>query len=112
MRKNDKILDPSKKGSKNKLKKDSPEYCNGGGTVDDIYRQKKQEMEMDSEHITPVKPPNEKMGTKNEKDFKDDMSGNALDVTDSELDDQQESFGSDDAENSYYNWGGDHHIMI
>jgi hypothetical protein len=45
----------------------------------------------------------------NEKDFDDDMSGSDLDVPGSELDDQQESVGSEDEENNYYSLGGDDH---
>ncbi|MDZ4681965.1 MAG: hypothetical protein SH848_08290 [Saprospiraceae bacterium] len=45
----------------------------------------------------------------NEKGFKDDMSGDDLDIPGSELDDQQESVGSEDEENNYYSLGGDNH---
>lgn len=45
----------------------------------------------------------------NEKDFEEDMSGDDLDVPGSELDDQQESIGSEDEENNYYSLGGDNH---
>lgn len=45
----------------------------------------------------------------NEKDFYDDMSGDDLDIPGSELDDQQESVGSEDEENNYYSLGGDNH---
>ena len=37
------------------------------------------------------------------------MSGDDLDVPGSELDDQQESIGSEDEENNYYSLGGDDH---
>jgi hypothetical protein len=45
----------------------------------------------------PIYPPSE------------DMSGDDLDVPGSELDDQQESVGSEDEENNYYSLGGDDH---
>jgi hypothetical protein len=45
----------------------------------------------------------------NEKDFKDDVSGNDLDIPGSELDDDQENIGSEDEENNYYSLGGDNH---
>jgi hypothetical protein len=45
----------------------------------------------------------------NEKDFEDDMSGSDLDIPGSDLDDQQESIGSEDEENNYYSLGGDDH---
>ncbi len=37
------------------------------------------------------------------------MSGSDLDVSGSELDDQQESLVSKDEENNYYSLGGDNH---
>ncbi|MFT6855402.1 MAG: hypothetical protein ACJA0X_001376 [Cyclobacteriaceae bacterium] len=42
----------------------------------------------------------------NERSFKDDKSGDDLDVPRSELDDQRESVGSEDEENNYYSLGG------
>lgn len=48
-------------------------------------------------------------GTRNEKDFSEDMSGDDLDIPGSELDDQQEGVGSEDEENNYYSIGGDNH---
>lgn len=45
----------------------------------------------------------------NEKGFKDDMSGDDLDVPGSELDDADEMVGSEDEENNYYSIGGDDH---
>ena len=108
MKKNDKESNPSKKGTKKKRKRNFPGYPINPRS-EDIYSQKKEETEIDPEHITQVKSPNEKEGTKNEKDFKDDMSGDDLDVPGSELDDQQESIGSEDEENNYYSLGGDNH---
>lgn len=40
---------------------------------------------------------------------KSNLEGETLDVPGSELDDQQESIGSEDEENSYYSLGGDNH---
>lgn len=37
------------------------------------------------------------------------LEGESLDVPGSELDDQQESIGSEDEENNYYSLGGDNH---
>jgi hypothetical protein len=45
----------------------------------------------------------------NEKDFSEDLIGDDLDVPGAELDDQQESVGSEDEENNYYSIGGDDH---
>ncbi len=76
---------------------------------DDIYNQGKEERDINPEDITKQKAPNESTGALNEKPFRDDMSGGDLDVPGSELDDQQESVGSEDEENNYYSLGGDNH---
>lgn len=72
-----------------------------------IYNQEKEETDINPEDIT--KTPNKKKGTNNEKDFKDDTSEADLDVPGSELDDQQESVGSEDEENNYYSLCVDNH---
>lgn len=76
---------------------------------DDIYSQVKQETELNPDDISKKKTPTEEVGTSNEKSFDEDMSGDDLDVPGSELDDQQESVGSEDEENNYYSLGGDDH---
>jgi hypothetical protein len=76
---------------------------------EDIYMQLKEETDLNPEDISKKKAPNEKVGSQNEKDFTTDMSGSDLDVPGSELDDQQESVGSEDEENNYYSIGGDNH---
>jgi len=76
---------------------------------EDIYSQGKKEMALDPNDISKKKAPNDEDGTMNEKDFEADMSGADLDVPGSELDDQQESIGSEDEENNYYSIGGDNH---
>ncbi|TXD72116.1 hypothetical protein [Aequorivita antarctica] len=76
---------------------------------EDIYNKEKEETELNPEDPSKSKTPNEAEGTPNEKGFKDDKSGNDLDVPGSELDDQQESVGSEDEENNYYSLGGDNH---
>jgi hypothetical protein len=78
-------------------------------TSEDIYNQGKKEMKLNPNDLSKNKVPNEEVGTSNEKDFDEDMSGNDLDVPGSELDDQQESVGSEDEENNYYSLGGDNH---
>ncbi|AFM02848.1 hypothetical protein Fleli_0368 [Bernardetia litoralis DSM 6794] len=40
---------------------------------------------------------------------KSNLEGQTLDVPGAELDDQQESIGSEDEENNYYSLGGDNH---
>jgi len=76
---------------------------------DDIYAKFKKESELDPEDLTKKKFMNEPEGKNNEKDFEDDQSGSDLDVPGSELDDEQESIGSEDEENNYYSLGGDDH---
>jgi hypothetical protein len=53
---------------------------------EDIYNQAEEETDINAEDITKSKAPNEKEGTRNEKDFEEDMSGDDLDVPGSELD--------------------------
>lgn len=76
---------------------------------EDIYNQGTKEKELNPDDLSENKPPKEKEGSMNEKGFDDDMSGDDLDVPGSELDDQQESVGSEDEENNYYSVGGDEH---
>ena len=76
---------------------------------EDIYRQFKEEKDLNPEDITKRKTPNEQPDTPNEKSFADAMTGSDLDVPGSEYDDQQESIGSEDEENNYYSLGGDNH---
>ena len=76
---------------------------------EDIYIRSKEEKEIDPEDISKLKVSNDKVGTKNEKDFRDDVSGSDLDIPGSELDDEQENVGSEDEENNYYSLGGDDH---
>jgi len=79
---------------------------------EDIYAKSKKEMEINPADISKKKISNEAAGTMNEKAFEDDMSGDDLDIPGAELDDQQESVGSEDEENNYYSLGGDNHNDI
>ena len=74
---------------------------------EDIYRQAKEEQDLNPEDISQQIAPNEKEQGDNEKNFTKDMSGDDLDIPGSELDDQQEMLGSEDEENNYYSLGGD-----
>lgn len=76
---------------------------------EDIYNRGKKEMELNPNDLSRDKAPNEDSGVRNEKGFEEDMSGDDLDVPGSELDNQQESVGSEDEENNYYSPGGDNH---
>jgi hypothetical protein len=80
-------------------------------SIDDIYYKYYHEKNINPEDISKTKElsGNEKVGTPNEKDFNDDVSGSDLDIPGSELDDIQESVGSEDEENNYYSLGGDDH---
>ena len=78
---------------------------------EDIFNKYKEEGELNPEDASRSKSPNEEVsaGKNNEKDFKEDISGDDLDVPGSELDDQQENVGNEDEENNYYSLGGDNH---
>ncbi len=76
---------------------------------EDIYLKDKKEGKINPADLSKNKTPNEDNDSMNEKGFQDDMSGSDLDVPGSELDDQQESVGSEDEENNYYSLGGDGH---
>jgi hypothetical protein len=91
-----------------KKKPDLPGYPENMPS-DDAYSKWEEETALDPEDLMKKKAPNEKPGTRNELDFSEDKSGDDLDVPGSELDDQQESVGSEDEENNYYSLGGDDH---
>jgi hypothetical protein len=76
---------------------------------EDIFNRGKVELGLNPDDLSKNKDPNLTEGSLNEKDFQDDVSGDDLDVPGSELDDQQESAGSEDEENNYYSLGGDNH---
>jgi hypothetical protein len=76
---------------------------------EDIYN-REEETDIDPEDLTKAKtmaPVNPDMP--NEKDFKNDKSGDDLDVPGADLDDEDEEVGSEDEENNYYSLGGDNH---
>jgi len=78
---------------------------------EDIYNRYLEEEDINPEDISALKELNEtdKADPNNEQNFKDDVSGNDLDVPGSELDDEAENVGSEDEENNYYSIGGDDH---
>ena len=78
---------------------------------EDIYNHSKIEQDINPEDISKNKVSNEtdEPETDNEKDFKEDVSGDDLDIPGSELDDEEENVGSEDEENNYYSLGGDDH---
>ena len=105
----DEIKDKEKPLLSDDEKEELPGYP-GYPVDEDIFKQDKEESEIDPEDITKRKEPVDKSKTgKNEKDFEEDKSGNDLDVPGSELDDEQEENGNEDEENNYYSIGGDDH---
>lgn len=76
---------------------------------DDIYNKSHKEGSIDPEDITKTKSQVEPIGNMNEKGFTNHVSGGDLDIPGSELDDVQESLGSEDEENNGYSIGGDDH---
>jgi hypothetical protein len=87
------------------MAEDSPHYS----PSEDIFNQEKFETEINPGVLSKVKMPTEVVGSLNEKNFAEDISGDDLDVPESELDDQQERIGREDEENNYYSLGGDNH---
>lgn len=88
---------------------DSPSGYPSYPAKEDIYEKSQEQKDLNPEDLSKKKSPNEESGSWNEKAFVDDKSGGDLDVPGSELDDQQESVGSEDEENNYYSLGGDNH---
>lgn len=78
----------------------------------DIYQQNKKESEMNPEDLSKTKKIDKEENSMNEKKFQNHMSGDDLDVPGAELDDLQESIGSEDEENNYYSLGGDNHSNL
>ena len=78
---------------------------------EDIYNKYQEEKDINPEDVSTAKDLNEIDTTdpNNEKDFKDDETGDDLDVPGSELDDEEENVGNEDEENNYYSLGGDDH---
>lgn len=96
---------------KKKDKKDNkklpgyPEYPE----TEDIFRRGLIADNLDPNDPSNKKSPNMDPESMNEKSFEDDLSGDDLDIPGSELDDEEESVGSEDEENNYYSLGGDNH---
>jgi hypothetical protein len=76
---------------------------------EDIYDKYQEEKDINPEDISELKAQNaiDIADHNNEKNFKDDETGDDLDVPGSELDDEAESVGSEDEENNYYSLGDD-----
>jgi hypothetical protein len=76
---------------------------------EDIYNKFQEERDINPEDISQTKETNYRSRNKSIADPSEDLSGNDLDVPGAELDDNQESIGSEDEENNYYSLGGDNH---
>lgn len=75
---------------------------------EDIYNTE-EKVDLNPDDLSKNKKSDTKPGKRNEKDFREDMTGEDLDVPGSEADDAQENIGSEDEENNYYSIGGDNH---
>ena len=75
---------------------------------EDIYNQEK-ETDLNPEDLSQKKITNENPGKRNEKDFREDLTGEDLDVPGSKADEAENNAGSEDEENNYYSLGGDNH---
>ncbi len=97
-------------------KKNLPQDINEGypeyPATEDIYRQFREEQELNPEDPSTIK----RFDTLNkvtldlDSDF--DHSGGDLDIPGVELDDYQEELGSEDEENNFYSLGGDDHNAL
>lgn len=78
---------------------------------EDIYNKYAEEKDINPEDISQFKDSNaiDTTDPNNEKNYTDDQSGDDLDIPGSELDNEEESVGSEDEENNYYSLGGDDH---
>lgn len=76
---------------------------------EDIYNKYREEKDINPEDISKTKESDYSIRKKAEIDPNDDESGDDLDIPGAELDDEQESIGSEDEENNYYSIGGDNH---
>jgi len=78
---------------------------------EDIYLKSIREEEIDPEYFAAERSSVSKnaSGIISETQFISAISGSELDVPGAELDDKEESIGSEDEENNYYSFGGDDH---
>jgi hypothetical protein len=77
--------------------------------TEDIYGKYQKARNLNPEEPSKSKSSVGKTGSKNTKDFSDDLTGDDLDIPGSELDDETEMRGDEDEENNYYSLGGDNH---
>ena len=75
---------------------------------EDIYNQEK-EVDLDPTDLSKTKKTPVNPGKNNIKTFKEDMTGEDLDVPGSKDDEAKANSGKEDEENNYYSLGGDNH---
>lgn len=75
---------------------------------EDIYNREK-ETDLNPDDLTKNKTQDDNPGKRNEKNFREDMTGEDLDVPGSKADEAKRNAGSEDEENNYYSLGGDNH---
>lgn len=100
------------KNEKNSIKKDRNEDLPGYKHYpanEDIYNRSKEEIDLDPEDPKHKKAPNIDPDAKNEKDFKDSVDGEDLDIPGNEEDESSVGDGHEDEENNFYSLGGDNH---
>ena len=76
---------------------------------EDIYSNYTKEEDVDPEQPSKLKEPVVHADLSNEHDIWHNMSGEELDIPGAELDDEQETIGSEDEENNFYSIGGENH---
>jgi hypothetical protein len=95
-----------KQGNKEKMDLSGyPVYPDG----EDIYSKYRKEKDINPEDVSKLKEPHLRDLKNTAKDILDDVTGDDLDIPGAELDDDQETIGSEDEENNYYSLGGDDH---
>ena len=78
---------------------------------EDIYRNFREEGEINPEDTSKTKEPNSNNSLRRE-NLDDEYNENDLDIPGAELDDHQKDIGNEDEENNYYSLGGDDHISL
>ena len=78
-------------------------------STEDIYGKYHKAGNISPEEPSKIKKTVSNPGSKNQKDYTDDLTGDDLDVPGSELYDDTEMRGDEDEENNYYSLGGDNH---
>lgn len=112
-KKDPKLLAPHSKesnkmqGKKSQEDKDFPGYPHYPAS-EDIYNTE-EKVALNPDDLSKKKKSDKNPGKRNEKDFREDMTGEDLDVPGSESDEAKANSGSEDEENNYYSLGGDNH---